>query len=69
MEMTFHEYYGELPKRTLSLIRKFNVSPSDYRDIEDWVQRTGASWKDINDHILNMSPGGYYNCPLGYFYN
>lgn len=67
--MTYHEFYGELPKRTLSLIKKYNVSPADWSEICRWVQATGASWKDINDHILNLSPGGYYNCPYDYFHD
>lgn len=66
--MVFHEVYGELPKGTLALIRKHNVSPSDWHEIEAWIQATGATWKEVNDHIKNMSPGGFYNCPYDYFY-
>lgn len=31
--MTFHESYGELPKRVLTLIRRYNISPADYDQI------------------------------------
>lgn len=68
--MTFHESYGNLPTKTLRLIRKHNVSPADFDYMLDMfmfeVQGadaffvTGATWKSIDDHIVSNSPNGMY---------
>ena len=35
MKMVFDEWYGELPAKLLRLVKKHNVSPADYQDLED----------------------------------
>lgn len=32
--MTFHEAYGELPVHLLRMVKRFNVSPSDWYGLE-----------------------------------
>lgn len=54
--MTFHESYGELPRKTLALINKFNVSPSDYDSLTDVY---GDDFKAIDFAITFFTtPGG-----------
>ena len=69
-EMTYHESYQELPKSTLALVKKFNVSPMDFDIILDtfgdsvWNGEeagvAGADWDTINKHIKDNSEKGYY---------
>ena len=58
MKMTFHETYGNLPVKTLRLIRKYNVSPAD------WFGMTASmpahTWQELNDHIVSHSEAGMY---------
>lgn len=46
MNKTFHELYGNVRKSTLTLIKKHNLSPSDWDDI---LWDTGHSWGDEYD--------------------
>lgn len=65
--MTFHEYYGHLPTKTLRLIRKFNVSPADFDLMTDLLgfvsyrHGGGIDWSVIDDHIVSNSETGMYN--------
>lgn len=56
--MVFDEYYGRLPKNTLRLIKKYNVSPADFDLMTDILGN--GDWPDINQHIVDNSTGGYY---------
>lgn len=56
--MTFHESYGNLPKTTLRLVKRYNVSPADFDMITDILGF--MEWSDINLHIIENSPNGYY---------
>lgn len=64
--MTFHESYGNLPVKTLRLIRKNNVSPADFDMMTDILgnvayQGNGViDWSVIDSHIVENSPSGYY---------
>lgn len=63
--MTFHESYGTLPKSTLRLIRKFNVSPADYDFIMMESSRIfgedgEVDWSVIDEHIVSNSETGMY---------
>ena len=64
--MTFHEFYGNLPKSTLRLIKKYNVSPADFDLMADllgfdaWTPGVGADWSVIDDHIVSNSETGMY---------
>lgn len=67
--MTFHESYGNLPVKTLRLIRKFNVSPADYDDMLDilnpWIDGDDSmpgrpDWDAIDEHIASNSETGMY---------
>lgn len=67
MKMTFHERFGTLPVSTLRLIKKFNVSQSDFDLMTDllgfaaWnVEKSEIEWKVINDHIVSNSETGMY---------
>lgn len=61
--MVFHEVYGEVSKRTLSLIKKNNVTPAEWYMIEFEF----ATDKERADHIVSHSMNGVYHVPLGYF--
>ena len=58
MKMTFHEYYGDLPVSTLRLVRKYNVSPADYRMIVD--ELGVPTWREIEANIVSNSETGMY---------
>lgn len=67
MKMTFHEYYGNLPVKTLRLIKKFNVSPADYDLMLDLLgnvawdsEKSVALWHVIDEHIVSNSETGMY---------
>lgn len=66
-QMVFDESYGNLPKSTLRLIRKYNVSQADYDMILDLLGlaawngvHTLADWDMIDDHIVSNSETGMY---------
>lgn len=53
--MTFHESYGTLPVHILRMVRKFNVSPSDYDMLTDTF---GTDWDGMREAITdNIIPG------------
>lgn len=69
--MTFHESYGTLPHFTLTLIRRYNVSPADFDLMTDllgfdaWIPSDGVNvgrpdWSVIDDHIISNSETGMY---------
>lgn len=68
IDMTFNEYFGTLPKRTLRLVKRFNVSPVDFDMMLDLLNpgtATGkfeveAAWAEVDAHILENSSDGYY---------
>lgn len=61
MKLTFHESYGYLPRRTLALIRKYNVSPADFDFMLDqFMGPVPAGWEWVNDHIVSNSETGMY---------
>ena len=65
-KMTFHESYGNLPTKTLRLIRKHNVSTADFDELTDILgfdaYRPGGIivWSVIDKHIIDNSQRGYY---------
>lgn len=72
--MTFNENYGTLPRKTLALVRKYNVSPADFDQILDSLMFTSepgvdqsegavaASWWDVDQFIIRSSESrGYYS--------
>lgn len=65
-QMTFHESYGDLPTKTLRLIRKFNVSPADFDCMTDVLGFDAYSpggvidWSVIDTHIVSNSETGMY---------
>lgn len=64
--ITFHESYGTLPKSTLRLIKKYNVSPADFDYMTDmlgidaWTLVLGPEWSKIDEHIVSNSETGMY---------
>lgn len=59
--MTFHESYGSLPKSTLRLIKRHNVSPADFDFMLDMFSGTvEEGWEWVDQHIVENSPTGYY---------
>lgn len=64
--VTFHESYGLLPKNTLRLIKKFNVSPADYDYMLDILGVYPSNdyrlvdWDMVDEHIMDNAPNGYY---------
>lgn len=62
--MTYHESYGELPKTTLQLYRRFNVSPADHDIL---LMRFGQVpvWERVNQFVLSHSVDGSFRYPYG----
>lgn len=61
IDMTFHESYGTLPKSTLRLVKKFNVSPADFDLMLDMFSGTvQEGWSWVDQHIQENSKSGYY---------
>lgn len=58
LKMVFHEVYGNLPKSTLALVKRFNVSQADF-DLMTELLGNGT-WDDVDAHIANNSESGYY---------
>jgi hypothetical protein len=62
--MTFHESYGNLPKSTLRLIKRFNVSTADYDQILGSLGFTwdydGIDFSAVNAMIEAGSSSGTY---------
>lgn len=66
--MIFHESYGTMPKSTLAVIRRCNVSPADW---DGMLNRWGYEWgshvlpfEQIEDHILVHTVNGSYRYPM-----
>lgn len=63
--MTFHESYGNLPKSTLRLIKKFNVSPADWDYLNEMLANMhwdgSLTHEIIEQHIISNSETGIYN--------
>lgn len=61
MTLTFHESYGSLPKSTLRLVKRFNVSPADFdMMLDQFMGPVPDGWVWVNSHIQANSAGGYY---------
>lgn len=63
-KMVFDEYYGELTFALRTAIRKYNVSPSDYRDLEDEFGE--GEYAKIQAAIKERSEDGMYRRPFGF---
>lgn len=66
--MEFNEYYGTLPKSTLRLFKKANVSPADW---DSMLMRWGYNWgdenlpfADIERHVTTHMVNGSYRYPM-----
>lgn len=64
--MTFHESYGALPQSTLRLVKRFNVSPSDWEMLLDKFGRVDTPFAAVEMFIREHSPNGMYRHPLYY---
>lgn len=60
--LTFQEAYGTMPKALWALIKRYNVSPSDYMMIEF---TTGEDYNAIESFILDNLRGNSFCYPLG----
>lgn len=66
MNMTFHESYGDLPKSTLRLIKKYNVSPADYDGLLNELSLVWSDdiadceWRELELTIVSHSETGMY---------
>lgn len=60
MKTVYNEWYGEIPVALNRAIKKYNVSPSDFQDMEHW----GFSPEDMVEVIKNYSPNGYFQVYL-----
>ena len=56
--MTFHEYYGELPTYLLRKVKKNNVSPADYWQLQDAYGED--NYNTIHDMIVRYSDDGMF---------
>lgn len=54
----FHESYGEITPRLLQVIKKFNVSPSDWSELE--MKYGEGNLKQIESAIVTYSKNGMY---------
>lgn len=68
MNMTYSEYYGPIATSTLRLIKRANVSPSDW---DAMLDRWGMDWHDedkpfrgIENHIESHMVNGLYRYPM-----
>lgn len=61
MAMVFNEYFGEIPVSLNRAIKKYNVSPADYWELEDYF---GENFGEILAAIKRGSPKGYYQSYL-----
>jgi hypothetical protein len=68
LSMTFHESYGMIPKRLLTLYRRHNVSPSDHDRILAAFNWTWDSpnivWQSVLDFVLENVENGYFQLPI-----
>lgn len=59
--MKYHESYGELSVAVYNAIKKYNVSPADYMEMEHLSQ------DEILSTILENSPKGYFDSYLAFY--
>ena len=52
--------YGDVTVSIYRFMKRMNVSPSDYRDIEEAF---GTDWAGMKKFIQSKSPKGYYLAP------
>jgi hypothetical protein len=64
--MTFHESYGDLPKSTLALIKRHNVSPCDYDEL---VAEYGDNFAAIETAIVTYTVPSSPSFSLFEFWN
>lgn len=62
--MLYNEWYGELPKTTLALIKRSNVSPMDYQDLLDKFGRVGTHFPNVERFIRDHTVNGMYRPPI-----
>lgn len=60
----FMEEYGYVPVYIQQLIKKFDVSPSDF-DLM-FIAYPDFSWDDVSVFIENNSTRGYFQYPFGF---
>lgn len=67
-EETFDERFGLLPIRTLRVIKRFNVSQSDFDCmLMRWgyhYGQAGIPWSDVERHIITHAVNGNYRYPM-----
>lgn len=51
--MAFHEAYGEVALKTLQLIKRANVSPADWYDLEYMYDTDPERHQHILDHMVD----------------
>ena len=54
--MVYNEWYGEIPRKLNGMLKRYNVSPSDFQTME--VE--GLSHDEMVDAILANSPNGMF---------
>lgn len=68
LSMTFHESYGDVPKRLLTLYRRFNVSPSDHdailRNFGCEYGDPSIPWQSVLEFVLANVDNGYFQLPI-----
>jgi hypothetical protein len=67
LAMTFHDSYGMIPKRLLTLYRRHNVSPSDHDRILACFDKRWDSpdidWSKVLDFMLQHVDNGVLRLP------
>lgn len=66
--MTYHESYGALPSRLLSLYKRHNVSTSDHDAIlasfgKTW-QSVDTDWQAVLEFVLANVEDGSFGLPI-----
>ena len=68
MTMIYHESYGPVPKRLLSLYRRHNVSPADHdRILANFgksYQDDDIPWSKVLDFVLANVENGSFRLPI-----
>ena len=59
-EITYHESYGEVSVPQLRAYKRYNVSPSDHRDLEDAFGNDHAA---ILSYVIAHVEGTIYRAP------
>lgn len=60
--MVFDESYGEVPASLLRLIKRHNVSPSDYAELE--LKYGAGHFEDMRQAIIQFSKNGMFQSYL-----